>query len=163
MAHKKGQGSTKNGRDSNAQRRGVKKFGGESVRAGNIIVRQVGTKFHPGNNVGLGKDFTIFSLIDGHVKFEYGARGRKFVSVYGADVDVVEVAEAKPVAPAPAPAPTPAPAPVAEASTQALTPEPAAPAPAAEPAPADGGATQIITPGEVAESSTQAMSPVDAE
>ena len=82
MAHKKGQGSIKNGRDSNAQRRGVKKFGGELVDAGNIIVRQCGTKWHPGNNVGLGKDYTIFSLIEGHVKFErYRKKGTQ-VSVY---------------------------------------------------------------------------------
>lgn len=82
MAHKKGGGSTKNGRDSNGQRRGVKKFGGETVRAGNIIVRQCGTKFHPGKNVGLGTDYTIFSLIDGQVKFEMKDRYRKQVSVY---------------------------------------------------------------------------------
>ncbi len=82
MAHKKGMGSTKNGRDSNAQRRGVKRFGGELVKAGNIIVRQVGTKFHPGLNVGLGSDYTIFSLIDGVVKFERKDITRKKVSVY---------------------------------------------------------------------------------
>ncbi len=82
MAHKKGGGSSKNGRDSNAQRRGVKKFGGESVIAGNIIVRQCGTHFHPGNNVGLGKDYTIFSLIDGKVQFEIKDKNRKKVSVY---------------------------------------------------------------------------------
>jgi large subunit ribosomal protein L27 len=82
MAHKKGGGSSRNGRDSNGQRRGVKKYGGEKVIAGNIIVRQCGTKFHPGNNVGLGKDFTIFSLIDGHVKFERKDRERQQVSVY---------------------------------------------------------------------------------
>lgn len=69
MAHKAGQGSTRNGRDSNAQRRGVKKFGGEAVRAGNIIIRQCGTRFKPGLNVGLGKDYTIFALIDGNVRF----------------------------------------------------------------------------------------------
>ena len=74
MAHKKGQGSSRNGRDSNAQRRGVKKFGGEKVRAGNIIVRQVGTKFHPGANVGLGKDYTLFALVDGNVKFDRKGR-----------------------------------------------------------------------------------------
>ena len=68
MAHKKGQGSVKNGRDSNSKRRGVKKFGGEPVTAGNIIVRQVGTKFHPGKNVGMGKDYTIFALCDGTVE-----------------------------------------------------------------------------------------------
>ena len=82
MAHKKGQGSTRNGRDSAAQRRGVKKFGGEFVRAGNIIVRQLGTKIRPGRNVGLGKDYTLFSKIDGIVKFESVQGGRKRVSVY---------------------------------------------------------------------------------
>ena len=75
MAHKKGQGSTRNGRDSNAQRRGVKIFGGQSVLAGNILVRQVGTRIHPGRNVGLGRDFTLFALADGVVR--YGeSRGR---------------------------------------------------------------------------------------
>lgn len=82
MAHKKGLGSTRNGRDSNPQYRGVKKFGGEQVIAGNIIIRQVGTKFHPGNNVGLGKDYTIFALTDGYVKFERLDRQRQKVSVY---------------------------------------------------------------------------------
>jgi len=81
MAHKKGQGSSRNGRDSNPQYRGVKKFGGEAVLAGNILVRQVGTKFHPGTNVGLGRDYTLFALVDGHVKFERKAKGRKYVSV----------------------------------------------------------------------------------
>lgn len=74
MAHKKGQGSSRNGRDSNAQRRGVKKFGGEVVRAGNIIVRQVGTKFHPGKGVGCGNDYTLFALIDGKVMFDREGR-----------------------------------------------------------------------------------------
>ena len=74
MAHKKGQGSSRNGRDSNAQRRGVKKFGGEAVRAGNILVRQVGTKFHPGTNVGCGNDYTLFALVDGHVMFDRKGR-----------------------------------------------------------------------------------------
>ncbi len=82
MAHKKGGGSSKNGRDSNAQRRGVKKFGGELVKAGNILVRQCGTKFHPGENVGLGNDYTIFSLIDGKVQFERKDKFRTQVSVY---------------------------------------------------------------------------------
>lgn len=82
MAHKKGGGSSKNGRDSAGQRRGVKKFGGEFVKAGNIIVRQLGTKFHPGKNVGLGKDYTIFSLVDGYVKFEKKDKNRLNVSVY---------------------------------------------------------------------------------
>ncbi len=82
MAHKKGGGSSRNGRDSNGQRRGVKKFGGELVIPGNIIVRQCGTKFHPGVNVGLGKDYTIFALTEGHVKFEKKDRSRLQVSVY---------------------------------------------------------------------------------
>jgi large subunit ribosomal protein L27 len=82
MAHKKGGGSTRNGRDSNAQRRGVKKFGGEVVKPGNIIIRQCGTKGHPGVNVGLGTDYTIFALIDGTVKFEMKDKFRKQVSVY---------------------------------------------------------------------------------
>jgi len=84
MAHKKAGGSTKNGRDSNAQRRGVKKYGGEEVKSGNILVRQVGTSIHPGNNVGLGKDFTLFATIDGVVKYERMGRSRKKVSVYAA-------------------------------------------------------------------------------
>ena len=74
MAHKKGQGSSRNGRDSNAQRRGVKKFGGEAVRAGNILVRQLGTRYHPGSNVGQGKDYTLFALVDGHVMFDRKGR-----------------------------------------------------------------------------------------
>lgn len=74
MAHKKGQGSVKNGRDSNSKRRGVKKFGGQVVRAGNILVRQCGTKFHPGVNVGLGRDYTIYSLVDGKVRFDREGR-----------------------------------------------------------------------------------------
>jgi large subunit ribosomal protein L27 len=82
MAHKKGTGSTRNGRDSNAQRLGVKRYGGQVVRAGNILVRQRGTKFHPGNNVGLGKDDTLFALIDGVVTFERKGKTRKKVSVY---------------------------------------------------------------------------------
>ncbi len=82
MAHKKGGGKTRLGRDSESKRLGVKKFGGQKVRSGNIIVRQRGTKFKPGRNVGLGKDYTIFATIDGFVKFENGPRGRKRVSVY---------------------------------------------------------------------------------
>lgn len=84
MAHKKAAGSTRNGRDSNAQRRGVKRYGGETVRAGNIIVRQVGTKIYPGENVGMGKDYTLFAKIDGKVTFERYGRDRKKVSVYQA-------------------------------------------------------------------------------
>lgn len=83
MAHKKGQGSVRNGRDSRSKRLGVKKFGGQAVIAGNIIVRQRGTKFHPGKGVGMGRDFTIFSLIDGHVVFD--RKGRR--------VNVVEEAK----------------------------------------------------------------------
>lgn len=84
MAHKKGQGSSRNGRDSNSQRRGIKVFSGQKINAGSIIVRQVGTKIHPGKNVGLGKDYTIFSLINGVVKFERLDKTRKKVSVYAA-------------------------------------------------------------------------------
>jgi large subunit ribosomal protein L27 len=82
MAHKKAGGSSKNGRDSNGQRRGVKIFGGQKVRAGNIIVRQLGTQFHPGINVGIGKDYTLFAKIDGIVAYERQGRARKKVSVY---------------------------------------------------------------------------------
>ncbi len=82
MAHKKGGGSSTNGRNSPGQRLGVKRFDGEAVLAGTIIVRQHGTKIHPGNNVGLGKDYTIYSLIDGTVKFEPHTDDRKRVSVY---------------------------------------------------------------------------------
>jgi large subunit ribosomal protein L27 len=74
MAHKKGQGSSRNGRDSNAQRRGVKKYGGEQVWAGNILVRQVGNRFFPGKGVGQGNDYTLFALVDGYVKFDRGGR-----------------------------------------------------------------------------------------
>ncbi len=74
MAHKKGQGSTRNGRDSNPQFRGVKRFGGQAVRAGTILVRQCGTRFKPGKNVGCGKDFTLFALVDGTVRFQTGRR-----------------------------------------------------------------------------------------
>ena len=80
MAHKKGQGSSRNGRDSNAQRRGVKKFGGEAVRAGNILVRQVGTKVHAGRNVGTGTDYTLFALSDGVVMFDREGRRVNVVS-----------------------------------------------------------------------------------
>ena len=82
MAHKKGGGSSRNGRDSESKRLGVKKFGGEAVRSGNIIVRQRGTKFHPGINVGMGRDHTLFATIDGYVKFEAVSRDKKQISVY---------------------------------------------------------------------------------
>ena len=84
MAHKKGVGSSRNGRDSNPQFLGIQKFGGEVVRAGNIIVRQRGTKFHPGKNVGRGTDDTLFALVDGVVKFEHKDKQRKKISVYPA-------------------------------------------------------------------------------
>ncbi|GAB3126691.1 50S ribosomal protein L27 [Novispirillum itersonii] len=89
MAHKKAGGSSRNGRDSEGKRLGVKKFGGEAVIAGNIIIRQRGTKWHPGENVGLGRDFTIFSVVNGNVKFHKGFKGRTFVSV----VPAAEAAE----------------------------------------------------------------------
>ena len=82
MAHKKGTGSTRNGRDSNSKRLGVKRYGGQVVKAGNILVRQRGTKVHPGKNVGRGNDDTLFALIDGVVKFEYKDRSRRKVSIY---------------------------------------------------------------------------------
>ena len=82
MAHKKAGGSSRNGRDSAGQRRGVKRFGGQRVSAGNIIVRQLGTKVHPGKNVGMGKDYTLFAKVDGVVTFERAGRSRKRVSVY---------------------------------------------------------------------------------
>jgi len=91
MAHKKGQGSTRNGRDSLPKMRGVKRFAGEVVTAGSILVRQVGTKFHPGLNVGLGRDFTLFAKIHGVVKFERDGKSRTRIAVYPA-------AEAAPVA-----------------------------------------------------------------
>jgi large subunit ribosomal protein L27 len=84
VAHKKAVGSSRNGRDSQGQRRGVKRFGGQWVKAGNILVRQVGSKFHPGANVGMGRDFTLFSKIDGVVRFESRGKNRRVVSVYAA-------------------------------------------------------------------------------
>ncbi|MEO5969274.1 MAG: 50S ribosomal protein L27 [Bdellovibrionia bacterium] len=84
MAHKKAGGSSRNGRDSNPKMRGVKRFGGQKVNCGEILVRQVGTKFHPGRNVGLGRDFTLYALIPGVVTFEQYDRNRKQVSVYPA-------------------------------------------------------------------------------
>ena len=94
MAHKKGHGSVKNGRDSVSKRLGVKKFGSEQVIAGNIIVRQRGTKFHPGGEVGMGRDHTLFALIDGAVKFHKGLGGRTYISIVPpADVRPAEAAE----------------------------------------------------------------------
>jgi len=85
MSHKKAGGSTRNGRDSNAQRMGVKKFGGQKVIAGNILVRQRGTQFHPGNNVGLGNDYTLFAKADGTVQFRYIQKGRQCIDVVPAE------------------------------------------------------------------------------
>jgi large subunit ribosomal protein L27 len=82
MAHKKGAGSTRNGRDSNSQRRGTKVYGGETVTAGSILVRQVGTSIHAGRNVGVGSDFTLFALVDGVVKYEWRSKDQRKVSVY---------------------------------------------------------------------------------
>jgi large subunit ribosomal protein L27 len=94
MAHKKGQGSVRNGRDSVSKRLGVKKFGSEAVVAGNILVRQRGTRFRPGANVGMGRDHTLFALVDGAVKFHQGIGGRKFISVVPEeDRPVAEAAE----------------------------------------------------------------------
>jgi large subunit ribosomal protein L27 len=85
MAHKKAAGSSRNGRDSAGQRRGVKIFGGQQVKAGNIIVRQLGTRFHPGENVGVGRDYTLFAKIDGIVAYERHGRSRQKISVYAAE------------------------------------------------------------------------------
>ena len=82
MAHKKGQGSTRNGRDSQPKMRGVKRYAGQVVKAGSILVRQVGTKYHPGANVGIGRDFTLFALIEGEVKFERAGKSKMKVAVY---------------------------------------------------------------------------------
>ncbi len=82
MAHKKAAGSSRNGRDSNSQRRGIKRYGGQKVLAGNVLVRQLGTKIHPGSNVGCGKDYTLFAKIDGVVTYERMGKTRKKVSVY---------------------------------------------------------------------------------
>jgi large subunit ribosomal protein L27 len=84
MAHKKGQGSTRNGRDSNPKMRGVKRFAGQEVKAGSVLVRQVGTKFHAGDNVGIGRDWTLFAKIDGVVKFERHGKSKMRVAVYAA-------------------------------------------------------------------------------
>lgn len=84
MAHKKSGGSSRNGRDSQGQRRGVKRYGGQVVKAGNILVRQLGTRIHPGKNVGMGRDYTLFSLVEGTVKYERWGRDRKRVTVIAA-------------------------------------------------------------------------------
>jgi len=85
MAHKKGGGSSRNGRDSHSQRLGLKKSGGQAVRAGNILIRQRGTQFHPGNNVGMGKDYTLFALVDGVVQFRHIRKNRQCVDIVPAE------------------------------------------------------------------------------
>ena len=122
MAHKKGAGSSKNGRESHSKRLGVKLFGGQAIIAGNIIVRQRGTAHNPGLNVGIGKDHTLFALADGVVKFKKGFKGRSFVHVLPISADAAPAD-----APAKAPAKKAAPAPVAEAAVEAA---PTAEAPA---------------------------------
>lgn len=112
MAHKKGVGSSKNGRDSISKRLGVKLFGGQSAIAGNIIVRQRGTKHHPGKNVGLGKDFTLFALVDGTVKFRPGRDSRSYVDIVPNGPSADRIA---PIAPTPVAQTTAAPAPTAVA------------------------------------------------
>ncbi|MBM4245569.1 MAG: 50S ribosomal protein L27 [Deltaproteobacteria bacterium] len=94
MAHKKGQGSTRNGRDSAGQRRGIKLYGGQDARAGNIIVRQLGTRIHPGKNVGMGRDYTLFALIDGTVQFDRMGKDRRRVSIVPAAETPAESASA---------------------------------------------------------------------
>lgn len=104
MAHKKGVGSTKNGRNSNPQYRGVKKYGGERVVAGNIIVRQCGTKWHPGRNVGMGRDYTIYALVDGVVKFEHRNKTQLRISVQPVERPEAILVDATAAAAEPAPA-----------------------------------------------------------
>lgn len=121
MAHKKGVGSTDNGRDSNSKRLGVKLFGGQAARAGNIIVRQRGTRFHPGHNVGIGKDHTIYALIDGMVEYKKGRKDRTFIHILPFD-EVAETLDTKAAAPkkeVKAEKPAPAPAPKAEEAAPA--------------------------------------------
>jgi len=131
MAHKKGVGSTDNGRDSNSKRLGVKLFGGQVARAGNIIIRQRGTKYHPGENVYMGRDFTIHAKVDGNVAFRKSHRNRMYVSIVPADAEAPVAAAPAPkkaapkAKPTPAPKPAPAPA-VAAAPVQAVADIPAA-------------------------------------
>ena len=154
MAHKKGVGSSKNGRDSHSKRLGVKLFGGQSAIAGNIIIRQRGTKHHPGKNVGLGKDFTLFALVDGTVKFRPGRDSRSYVDIIPAGPSAVSTTAVTPVAngvvavPATAPAATatvttpeaaatvPTPAPAATPETESAAPAATASVETPEPAPA---------------------------
>jgi large subunit ribosomal protein L27 len=98
MAHKKGQGSSRNGRDSNSQRRGVKRYGGQFVRAGNIIVRQCGTRIHPGENIGVGRDYTLFALVDGVVVFDRCRDDRRRVHIRAAEIESAEIVSEPPAA-----------------------------------------------------------------
>jgi len=132
MAHKKGVGSTDNGRDSNSKRLGVKLFGGQAARAGNIIIRQRGTKFHPGLNVGMGKDHTLFALVDGTVTFKKKRLDRTFVNILPTDA-AATAAPKKKAAPKKEEAPKQAEAPSPEAAAPEVKAE--APAPAAVPTP----------------------------
>ncbi len=155
MAHKKGVGSSKNGRDSHSKRLGVKLFGGQSAIAGNIIIRQRGTKHHPGKNVGLGKDYTLFALVDGTVKFRPGRDSRSYVDIIPAGPSAVTTTAIAPAAqpsrtaaPVPQqanPAPTAAAAPVADVAAPAAPASVAAseevPAPAPETAEEEAPAT----------------------
>lgn len=145
MAHKKGVGSTDNGRDSNSKRLGVKLFGGQVAKAGNIIIRQRGTKYHPGENVYMGRDFTIHAKVDGNVSFHKSYRNRMYVSIVpdGAAAPVVAKPVSKPAAKKAAPAPKPAPAPKA-APAPDTTVQAAAAIPAAKPAPAPKAASSKI-------------------
>lgn len=131
MSHKKGQGSSRNGRDSNSQRRGIKKYGGEAVRAGNIIVRQRGTQVLPGTNVGLGRDYTIFALVDGQVEYKTVRKNRKQVSVtpFETTLQATEITIEPPTPPA---APPPLPKAVAAAKPAAAPEPPPLPAPVSE-------------------------------
>lgn len=139
MAHKKGVGSTDNGRDSNSKRLGVKLFGGQVAKAGNIIIRQRGTKYHPGENVYMGRDFTIHAKVDGNVSFKKSYRNRMYVSIVPTGTEAPVVAKpapkAKPAAKkaAPAPKPAPAPAPVEDVTPKGIA-DVAAEAPAPKPA-----------------------------
>ena len=131
MSHKKGQGSSRNGRDSNSQRRGIKKYGGQEVRAGNILVRQCGTKVLPGRNVGVGRDYTLFALTDGSVAYRTVRNDRKQVSIVPFETTlqateiITEVMPEPVVVPPPMPAAATAPPPPIPTAARKPTPEPA--------------------------------------
>ena len=184
MAHKKGVGSSKNGRDSHSKRLGVKLFGGQSAIAGNIIIRQRGTKHHPGKNVGLGKDYTLFALVDGTVKFRPGRNSRSYVDIIPVGPSAVTTTAVAPItdrsrtetiptvqpvqsAPASTGAETPAAAPQTAAPVVVATPEPAeapAPAPSIFAAAADVvTAAAGVVAATVAETISSVISPSDGE